>query len=78
MFEVTTIEDLDDPREIDADSYRKAVEEYVDIAVSDGYWDDISQDDTVEVKVRREEGRWYRYRAILDEETMRVAVAKLS
>lgn len=84
MFEVTTIEEIDDPREIDADSYREAVEEFVEMAVNEGYWHDIAENGVVELKARRADREpewprypWNRYRVTLNEETLKIKIARM-
>jgi len=69
MYEITTVEQIDEARFIDAGTMREAIEAFVTEAVDNGYWDDISEDNTAALMARSEGKVWKYMNVTLDPRT---------
>lgn len=75
MYEIRTVEQIDEPLVLDAGNTREALEAFVKDAVDNGYWEDISTNDTAYVWIKRNGGRRKYFFLTLDQRTSYVVVA---
>lgn len=81
MYEVNTEDEIDEAMELDGLNMSEVAREYASIAINEGYWEDIADDDTCIIRVRNLDTgtkRWTRFQVSLNQSTMKITSRRIA